>query len=129
MEVFRADQLYKSGRYVGAIKEALVKKAELSRIIEDVSGRQLPEGWSPFNPFCDICGRINAATMTGYDLDKEEVYYECECGNKGVASFTGGGKLAWRVDWAARWQFVNLDRKRQALPCPAEISACYWRGD
>jgi lysyl-tRNA synthetase class 1 len=108
IEVFRADELYKSGRYVGAIKEALVKKDELSRIIEGVSGRKLPEGWSPFNPFCDVCGRINAATMTGYDLDKEEVYYECACGNKGVASFTGGGKLAWRVDWAARWKILGV---------------------
>ncbi len=41
-------------------------------------------------------------------MDKEEAYYECECGNKGVASFKGGGKLAWRIDWAARWKILGV---------------------
>jgi lysyl-tRNA synthetase class 1 len=108
LEVFRADELYKSGRYVATIKEALAKKDELARIITDVSGRDLPADWSPFNPFCERCGRINAARVTGYDLEKEIVYYECACGNTGVASLTGGGKLAWRVDWAARWKILGV---------------------
>jgi lysyl-tRNA synthetase class 1 len=108
LEVLRADELYKSGLYVDTIKEALSRKEELSRIIEEVSGRELPDDWSPFNPVCDVCGRITSAMVKGYDLDKEEVYYECECGHKGVASFTGGGKLAWRVDWAARWKILGI---------------------
>ena len=108
IEIFRADELYKSGLYVDVIKEALLKKDELSRIIKGVSGRELPVGWSPFNPLCNACGRINSAIVTGHDIDKEEAYYECKCGNKGVASFTGGGKLAWRVDWAARWKILGV---------------------
>lgn len=108
IEVLRADELYKSGLYVDMIKESLLKRDELSRIIKDVSGRDLPYDWSPFNPLCDACGRITAAIVKGYDLEKEEAYYECECGNKGVASFTGGGKLAWRVDWAARWKILGV---------------------
>ncbi|HUV79300.1 MAG TPA: lysine--tRNA ligase [Candidatus Bathyarchaeia archaeon] len=108
IEVFRADELYKSGLYVDVIKEALSRKEELSRIIEDVSGRELPEEWTPFNPLCDACGRITAAMVKGYDMEQEEVYYECECGNQSVASFTGGGKLAWRVDWAARWKIIGV---------------------
>ncbi len=108
IEVFRADELYKSGMYVDTIKEVLSRKEELSRIIETVSGRKLPENWSPFNPFCVACGRINAATVQGFDLTREEAYYECACGNKGVASFKGGGKLAWRVDWAARWKILGV---------------------
>jgi lysyl-tRNA synthetase class 1 len=108
IEVFRADELYKAGRYVGMIKDALVRKEEVSRVITDVSGRDLPEDWSPFNPLCEVCGRINAAVVKGYDLEKEVVYYKCKCGHTGVASFTGGGKLAWRVDWAARWKILSV---------------------
>ncbi|RZN34980.1 MAG: lysine--tRNA ligase [Methanophagales archaeon ANME-1-THS] len=108
MEIFRADELYKSGMYVAMIKDALAKKDELARIIADVSGRALPGDWSPFNPLCKVCGRINAAVVKGYDLAEEEVYYECTCGNKGVASFRGGGKLAWRIDWAARWKIFGV---------------------
>lgn len=108
MEIFRADELYKSGMYVDMIKEALSKKDELARIITEISGRELPEDWSPFNPFCDACGRINAALVKGYDLAQEVVYYECACGNRGVASFKGGGKLGWRIDWAARWKIFGV---------------------
>jgi len=108
LEIYRADVLYKSGEYVDAIKTALSRKEDLSRIIETVSGRRLPEDWSPFNPLCDACGRITAAVVKDYEIGEEEAYYECECGNKGMASFTGGGKLAWRVDWAARWKIFGI---------------------
>ncbi|MEA1998504.1 MAG: lysine--tRNA ligase [Euryarchaeota archaeon] len=108
VEIYRADEMYKSGLYVDVIKEAFLRRDEISRILEDVSGRQMSEDWTPFNPICDACGRITSAIVTGYDLKKEEAYYECECGNKGVASFTGGGKLTWRVDWAARWKILGV---------------------
>ncbi len=108
VEIYRADEMYKSGLYVDVIKEAFLRRDDLSRILEDVSGRQISEDWTPFNPLCDACGRITSAIVTGYDLEKEEAYYECECGNKGVASFAGGGKLTWRVDWAARWKILGV---------------------
>ncbi|MDI6885982.1 MAG: lysine--tRNA ligase [archaeon] len=108
MEIFRADGLYKSGMFVDVIREALSRKEELARIIEEVSGRKLPDEWSPFNPLCAVCGRITSAVVKGYDIGKENVYYECKCGNEGVASFKGGGKLAWRVDWAARWKILGV---------------------
>jgi len=108
IEIFKADEMYKSGMYVDVIKEAISRKEDLSRIIEEVSGRQVPEEWTPFNPLCDACGRITTAIAREYDLYKQEIYYECKCGNKGVASFKGGGKLAWRVDWAARWKILGV---------------------
>jgi len=108
IEIFKADAMYKSGMYADVIKEAIARREELSRIIEEVSGRQVPEEWTAFNPLCDACGRITSAIVKRYDIEKEEVYYECECGNKGAASFKGGGKLAWRVDWAARWNILGV---------------------
>ena len=108
IEIFKADEMYKSGMYVDVVKEAISRKEDLSRIIEEVSGRKVPAEWTPFNPLCDACGRITSAVVKGYDSDKQEVYYECECGNNDVASFKGGGKLAWRVDWAARWKILGV---------------------
>jgi lysyl-tRNA synthetase class 1 len=108
IEVFRADKMYKSGMYVDVIKEAFLRRDDLAKIIEDVSGRVVTDDWMPFNPLCEACGRITSATVSGYDLDKEVVYYECDCGNKGVASFKGDGKLPWRVDWAARWKILGV---------------------
>jgi lysyl-tRNA synthetase class 1 len=108
VEIYKADEMYKSGMYVDVIKEAFLRRDEISRILEDVSGRQISEDWMPFNPLCDACGRITSAIVRGYDIDKEAAYYECECGHKGIASFTGGGKLTWRVDWAARWKILGV---------------------
>lgn len=108
LDIFRADELYRSGHYVDVIKEAILRRDDLARILKDVSGRQMPEHWSPFSPRCNACGRITAAIVQGYDLTKAEAYYECECGNTGAASFKGGGKLAWRVDWAARWKLLGV---------------------
>jgi len=108
IEIFKADEMYKSGIYVDVIKKAISRREELSRIIEEVSGRKVTAEWTPFNPLCDACGRITSAIVKGYDMDKQEAYYECECGNQGVASFKDGGKLAWRVDWAARWKIIGV---------------------
>ena len=108
IEIFKADELYKSGLYADEIKEAILRRDDLERILKEVSGRQMPGDWSPFSPLCDACGRITSAIVKDYDMEKEEVSYECECGNTGVASFKGGGKLAWRVDWAARWKILGV---------------------
>ena len=108
IEILRADEMYKSGLYADAIKEALLRRGDLARIIQESSGRHLPPDWSPFSPLCDACGRITTTVVTGYNMAKQEVYYECECGNKGTASLRGGGKLAWRVDWAARWRILGV---------------------
>ncbi len=108
IEVLRADVMYKSGLYVGVIKEALLQRDNLAKILEEITGRSLPDDWSPFSPLCDVCGRLSSTIVTGYDIANHEVYYECECGNKGMTSMSGGGKLTWRVDWAARWKLLGV---------------------
>ncbi len=107
IEVLRADVMYKTGLYVGAIKEALLRRDNLAKILEETTGRHMPENWSPFSPLCDVCGRLSTTVVTGYDMANNEVYYECECGHRGVTTM-GGGKLAWRVDWAARWKILGV---------------------
>jgi lysyl-tRNA synthetase class 1 len=107
-EVFRADVLYKEGKYVGAIKTALERKDDIARILKEVSGRAVPEGWSPFDAICSSCGRTNTTCVIGFDLEKETVDYECKCGSKGTVSMRGGGKLVWRVDWPARWPIFKV---------------------
>jgi lysyl-tRNA synthetase class 1 len=106
VKIERADVMYKEGRYAEVIKTALEKRKEVARIIEEVTGRELEDDWYPFMPFCDNCKRINLAKVTGYD-DKW-IYYRCSCGNESRVSYRGGGKLTWRVDWAARWRILNI---------------------
>ncbi|UGV40490.1 lysine--tRNA ligase [Methanococcoides orientis] len=107
-EVYRADQLYKSGRFVEAIKTALIKRDDIAKILKEVSGKDVLPEWSPFNPICQECGKINTAIVTGFDADAETVEYDCSCGHKGTVPMAGGGKLTWRVDWPAKWKMMNV---------------------
>jgi lysyl-tRNA synthetase class 1 len=107
-EVFRADVLYKQGAYVDVIKTALERRDEIARILKEVSGRDVPAGWSPFDPICQTCGRMGTSQVVGFDLEKETVDYQCQCGATGTVSMRGGGKLVWRVDWPARWSIFNI---------------------
>jgi len=107
-EVYRADVLYKEGKYNDAIKTAFSRKDDIARILKEVSGRDVPEGWCPFDAICKACGRTNTTHVTGFDLDAETVDYVCSCGSQGTVSMAGGGKLVWRVDWPARWPIFRV---------------------
>lgn len=107
-EIYRADALYKEGKYNDAIKTALLKRDEIARILKEVSGRDVKPDWSPFDAICNVCGRTNTTRVTGYDIEKETVDYVCQCGSSGTVPMKGGGKLVWRVDWPARWPIFKV---------------------
>lgn len=106
-EIYRADELYKKGMYNEVIKNALINRDRIAKILEQVSKRELSDNWNPFNPVCKNCGRINKASVTGFDLKKEIVEYKCECGYTGENAIHEG-KLTWRVDWSARWSVLGV---------------------
>jgi len=107
-EIYRADRMYKEGLYVDVIKTALERRDDIAKILKEVSGRDLPKDWCPFDAICESCGRLNSTKVVSYDLEAETVDYVCKCGHEGTASMSGGGKLAWRVDWPARWKILNV---------------------
>lgn len=108
-KILKTDELYKAGKFVGAIKTALKNRDVIAKILEDVSGKEVTEDWSPFNPICEGCKRINSAKVTGFDEVKDTVSYTCPaCGTSGKAAMAGGGKLTWRVEWPAKWQILGV---------------------
>ena len=108
-EVYRADRMYKEGLYTNATKIALEQHNLIAEIIESVSKRKLPAGWSPYNPLCERCRRISAAQIIEHVPARTAVRYRCDCGAEGVADYSmGQGKLAWRVDWPARWNILGV---------------------
>ena len=102
-EVYRADVLYKEGKYVESIKKALINRDAIARILSEVAGREIESDWSPYNTICKECGRLSTTKVTGFDADKETIDYICKCGSAGTVSMKGTGKLNWRVDWPSRW--------------------------
>ncbi|UCH88872.1 MAG: lysine--tRNA ligase [Thermoplasmata archaeon] len=100
-------EMYKSGEYSECIHTLIEHKQEVKEILEHISGRQLPDDWYPYNPKCGACKKITTTTVTGFE--KPYVLYKCKCGYEGKADInTDDGKLPWRLDWPARWQFLGV---------------------
>ena len=87
---------------------ALQKRDRIAEILCEQTGKTVSADWSPFNPLCAACGRIDQARVTGFSASEQTVSYECVCGSAGRVSMVGGGKLVWRIDWAARWSVLGV---------------------
>ena len=107
--VLLAHEMYREGMYLDATRTALDHAKEIEEIIVRVSGRELPKKWLPFNVQCAQCQRLNGPVPTLYEHPYLE--YRCgACGHEGRKDVRepGGGKLPWRVDWPARWRFLEV---------------------
>lgn len=102
--VIRTSEAYRSGKFTEQIAQALIHAEEIKKILEDVSGRKLEDGWTPYYPICEKCGTISRAQIISHDIENHKVTYKCSCGHEGVSDYSKGeGKLVWRVDWPMRW--------------------------
>jgi lysyl-tRNA synthetase class 1 len=106
--VYRANEMYKSGKYNDAIQIALENADKIKEIIQKISKRELAKDWIPFNIKCDKCGRITNTKATLYEYPVIE--YMCDCGNDSEVDIRNGGagKLPWRIDWPARWKMLKV---------------------
>jgi lysyl-tRNA synthetase class 1 len=108
VEVERADLMYKSGRMTPYVLRALEQRDSIAAILRDLTGKDVADDWSPFNPLCAECGRMTQATVRGFSAVEHTVDYECACGSRGTVPIAGGGKLVWRIDWPARWVMLGV---------------------
>lgn len=116
-KVYRATELYASGKMNDSIRAALEKKDIVRRIYKEVSGSVKPEDWYPVNVMCEQCGNISSTKIT--DFDGETVGYVCSsdtiawaegCGHEGrVSPFNGNAKLPWKLDWGAKFKAVGVN--------------------
>jgi len=107
-KIYRANEMYKSGKYNDYIHTALQNTDKIKEIIQNISKRELPKDWIPFNIKCEKCGRITSTKATLYEYPSIE--YTCDCGHSGEVDIKKGGigKLPWRVDWPARWKMLGV---------------------
>jgi lysyl-tRNA synthetase class 1 len=108
IEVVRSHELYETGVYAGVIGEAIEHTGELRGILQEVSGRKMPEHWSPFLPRT-VSGRLTGARVLEHVPEENRVVYVDEDGWEDAADYSKGeGKLGWRVELAARWKALGV---------------------
>ncbi len=107
IEVLRSHELYETGFYAEVTQEALLHTDELREILQEVSGRKMPEHWSPYLARA-TSGRLTGARILEHLPEERKVIFADEDGGEEVADYSKGeGKLGWRVELAARWKALK----------------------
>jgi len=100
-EVVMNHETYESGAFADKTHSAIEQRDEIRRVIEDVSGREVPDDWYPYNPVGSD-GSLDGVMVTGYE--RPYVHWVDRHGVEGKSDIrTAEGKMPWRVDWAAKW--------------------------
>jgi lysyl-tRNA synthetase class 1 len=113
-------EAYKSGKLVKQIDTILQNSERLGKKIAEFVGQDKYVSVLPYFPVCSNCGRLYTASTEKYLPSEKKVVYTCKgsrigkqevtgCGHHGEADITKGeGKLAWKVEFAARWQAFDV---------------------
>ena len=108
IQVLRSHELYEAGVYAEVTREALEHTGELRAILQEVSGREMPEQWSPFLPRT-ASGKLGGVRIIEHVPDEHRVVYVDEDGVERAADYSRGeGKLSWRTELAARWKALRV---------------------
>ncbi|MGI9048577.1 MAG: lysine--tRNA ligase [Rubrobacteraceae bacterium] len=107
IEVLRSHELYESGVYTEATREAIDSTDKLRRILQEISGREMPERWSPYLPRTRS-GKLGWRHILEHLPEQSGVVFEGENGPETADYSKGEGKLQWRVELAARWKALGV---------------------
>jgi len=100
-EIIMNHETYEDGKFSEKIDSAILNKDKIRNIIEEISGRELPDNWFPYSPIGSD-GSMDGVEVTSYE--KPYVYWKDRLGIEGKSNIMKAeGKLPWRIDWAARW--------------------------
>ncbi len=107
MDIVRAHEKYRSGYFVEPIETALENLPKIKTILEEVSGRQLNEQWSPVQIIED--GYLKNRQYISINKDDKTIVCTDKDGGEQTVSYASGDvKLSWRIDWPARWPLFGV---------------------
>lgn len=110
-EIYLASDYYKQGKYDDAMRFVLDHVEDIRKVYGEMYGKEIAPDWYPVQVVCPNCGKLGTTKVTAWDGN--EVTYECSatlvkwaegCGRTGkISPFGGNAKMAWKVEWAAKW--------------------------
>jgi len=117
-----AHDTYKNGILKEQIHKILVNSKKIGDKIEELTGQTKFQNILPYFPVCQNCDKLYTTESYEYVENEKKVMYRCKdseigsdkhilngCGHEGEADITNGlGKLAWKVEFAARWEAFDI---------------------
>ena len=116
----RAKDTYQQGLLKDQIHTILTNGEKIGKQIADMVGQDKFQKYLPYFPVCAQCNKLYTAEATEYLEAEKKVKYNCHdaeiggkivkgCGHDGEADIAKDlGKLAWKVEFAARWQAFDV---------------------
>ncbi len=116
----RAKETYEKGLLKDQIHTILINSKKIGDSISELTGQEKFQNVLPYFPACESCDKLYTTESYEYLPDEKKVKYRCKdatigasvvkgCGHEGEADITKGlGKLAWKVEFAARWQAFDI---------------------
>ncbi|MBR2293660.1 MAG: lysine--tRNA ligase [Clostridia bacterium] len=117
-------EMYRSGKYTKDIIEAIQKRGDIFEILDSFKTKDTTKSpeelkaehdaekavYSPVSIFCPEC-HTDFTKITAFSEDGTEADYTCRCGHSGHFNFLENFncKLGWKVDWAMRWRYEQVD--------------------
>jgi len=116
----RAKDTYEKGLLKEQIHTILLNSKKIGEKISELTGQEKFQEFLPYFPVCKNCDKLYTTEAYEYVSDEKKIKYRCKdstigsqvingCGHEGEADITKDlGKLAWKVEFAARWQAFDI---------------------
>ncbi len=116
----RAKDTYEKGLLKDQIHTILENGKKIGEKISELTGQEKFQQYLPYFPVCTNCDKLYTTESYEYISDERKVKYRCKdatigsqiisgCGHEAEADITKDlGKLAWKVEFAARWQAFDV---------------------
>jgi len=116
----RAKDTYEQGLLKEQIHTILVNSEKIGNKIEELVGQEKYQKNLPYFPVCKNCDKLYTTEAYEYISEEKKIKYRCSdvtlgsekingCKFDGEADITRDlGKLAWKVEFAARWQAFDI---------------------
>ncbi len=125
-KLLRAHDEYKKGTLDEQIVTVLKNHKRAGEIVREVTGSEKFITQLPYLAICEKCGRVYTTRAYRFDEEKNLIHYKCDqsftgknsnsgkeieitgCGHDGTCHIRDG-KLAWKVEFAARWAALKIN--------------------
>ena len=109
-ELKSATELYKSGFFDKYLLKVLKNCKKITEIVLPTIGPERRSTYSPILPISQKTGKVLQVPIKIEDEEKGEISFTDEDGkNCKTTVLKGNCKLQWKVDWAMRWDALDVD--------------------
>ena len=109
-ELKSATELYKSGFFDKYLLKVLKNYKKINEIVLPTIGPERRTTYSPILPISKKTGKVLQVPIKIEDEEKGEISFTDEDGeNYKTTILKGNCKLQWKIDWAMRWDALDVD--------------------